>query len=455
MYKAEQISTGQLVAVKVLRPNKAFKAEDADIERARFTREMRLIAKLKHPNIVRLIDTGLIGQGQSYMVLEYIEGEDLHELIQREGPLAVRDAKHLMTQVMDALSSAHSHGIVHRDLKPQNLMITRQGYRRNAMVLDFGIAAVMTSSRDSAYKTLTRGSQIHGTPSYMAPEQLKERHLTPQIDIYAWGLVFLECLTGRRVVVGETPLDIAMQQVMPKAIALPDHLDDGIRHILSKALAKSLKDRYASAIEVLADLEAYDAMLVSGNFSSKTPASFPSLAASERANTNPSAPSTDELSNTKVFQGDIDRALASMQGGARRPASRSREPSPMGIHSSLPSVSFDIDPTPNPTLDGQSLSLDADEPALGAATRPPGGRDPSLDTGDVIADGPAALGLSRPGTLSSAAIPAREGEGAAPRPTPAAPGGAEADEAYNRRVLAAIGGLLLVVVLLLVWMLLR
>ncbi|MEL6177381.1 MAG: serine/threonine-protein kinase [Myxococcota bacterium] len=364
----------------------------------------------------------------------------------------------------------HSLGIVHRDLKPQNLMITRQGYRRNAMVLDFGIAAVMANSRDPAYKTLTHGSQIHGTPSYMAPEQLRDRRLTPQIDIYAWGLVFVECLTGRRVVVGETPLDIAMQQVAPSPIPLPDGLDDGIRHILTRALAKSLEARYASAIDVLADLEAYDTLYASGNFSSLgSSPSLPSMS-NDLANTNPSAPNTGELSETKVFQGDINRALASIRstgsGELDLPSDEGLRPSPMGIHSSLPSISFDVDPTPNPTLDSHALgALGGGGPMeLGLAVD-----EPTLGAEDPLHDGPAALGLSRPGTLASSSSqiavsrpdtdsnPTASGAHHPTSPSEDGPSVTKPsqDELYNQRILMAIAILLVLVVLLLIWIIIR
>lgn len=256
VYKARQISTGQPVAIKVLLEEKLQFSANASIEHARFQREMELIARLKHPNIVRLIDTGSLGERGLYMVLEFIEGINLADHLKEGGALSPRVARHLMSQVLDALSCAHALGIVHRDLKPHNIMVTTTGSRQNAMVLDFGIAGILESARKGDYQSLTAQSQIQGTPAYMAPEYIRDKLTTPQGDIYAWGLVFTECLTGDRVVKGANPLDVAMTQGSPKPIELPASIaDPHLRHVLQKALAKPLTERYADAASALVDLE--------------------------------------------------------------------------------------------------------------------------------------------------------------------------------------------------------
>ncbi len=255
VYKARQVSTGQVVAVKVLHADLVDGADSSNEYVARFEREMKVIGQLKHPNLVRLLDQGR-HDGELYMVLEFIDGESLAEVLRQEGPLGLHETLHLMSQVLDALYAAHTRGIVHRDLKPQNIMLTATGYRRNAMVLDFGIAGVLEAQRGMDYKSLTKASEIRGTPSYMAPEQVQVKTLTPQSDLYAWGLVFLECLTGRPIVTGSNPFEVAIAQVTDEKVPIPEGLlSDDLLGIIGRACAKPLDQRYVSAGAVFADLD--------------------------------------------------------------------------------------------------------------------------------------------------------------------------------------------------------
>ncbi|MDJ0849827.1 MAG: TOMM system kinase/cyclase fusion protein [Myxococcota bacterium] len=192
--RARQASTGQPVAIKLL----ASGERCADTRRAdRFRRETGICAALSHTNIVRLIDAGETEEGQLFAVFEYVPGETLAEVLARDGKLEVREAVRLMTQVLDALAAAHVQGIVHRDLKPSNLMLSGTGARRNALVLDFGLGGLHEGRRGRHWQTLTQTREFLGTPLYAAPEQLAGEAATPRSDLYAWGLVFLECLTGR------------------------------------------------------------------------------------------------------------------------------------------------------------------------------------------------------------------------------------------------------------------
>jgi len=251
VYKARQISTGQIVAVKLLHADLMEDEVYAVEYAARFEREMQVIGQLKHPNIVRLIDKGRVDSGALFMVLEYIEGRSLYDVLTKDGKLSVAETIHLTTQVLDALQAAHELGIVHRDLKPHNIMLTSTGYRRNAMVLDFGIAGVVEGARGVDYRTLTKASEIRGTPSYMAPEQLRAKTLTPQSDLYAWGLVFLECLTGKPIVQGESPFDVALTQVGDDPVPIPAGLfGDDLHEVLRRTTAKPLEERYKNASEI-------------------------------------------------------------------------------------------------------------------------------------------------------------------------------------------------------------
>ena len=251
VYQAKQLSTGQTVALKVLLSERVAKSRHPEIEIARFEREMLLIAKLEHTNIVRLIDSGRLPDGRLYTTLEFVPGSDLATVLEREGRLEPSEAKRIMLQVLDALSCAHSRGIVHRDLKPANIMLAHTGARRNAMVLDFGIAGVVEGARGVDYRTLTKASEIRGTPSYMAPEQLRAKTLTPQSDLYAWGLVFLECLTGKPIVQGESPFDVALTQVGDDPVPIPAGLfGDDLHEVLRRTTAKPLEERYKNASEI-------------------------------------------------------------------------------------------------------------------------------------------------------------------------------------------------------------
>jgi TOMM system kinase/cyclase fusion protein len=196
VYRAKQLSTGQSVAIKLLSEREASESSTGN-EAERFRRETQICAALSHAFIVRLLDSGETQEGQLYAVFEHVSGETLGQTIQSEGQLDVRESLRLMTQVLDALSCAHAKGIVHRDLKPANLMLSGTGARRNALVLDFGLGGVVENRRREEWETLTQNREFLGTPMYAAPEQLSGEVPTERSDLYAWGLIFLECLTGQ------------------------------------------------------------------------------------------------------------------------------------------------------------------------------------------------------------------------------------------------------------------
>jgi len=196
VYQARQLSTGQSVAIKLLAPREGSEESTGrDVER--FHRETRIGVDLAHPNIVGLIDSGETREGQLYAVFAHVPGETLEQALAREGALGVRESVRLMTQVLEALEYAHAKGIAHRDLKPSNLMLSGKPPRRNAVVLDFGLGGLAEGRRRKEWQTLTQTREFLGTPLYASPEQLAGEPATERADLYAWGLVFLECLTGR------------------------------------------------------------------------------------------------------------------------------------------------------------------------------------------------------------------------------------------------------------------
>ncbi|HVG57033.1 MAG TPA: TOMM system kinase/cyclase fusion protein [Hyalangium sp.] len=252
VYRARQLATGQEVAVKVLHQLHTY--DEALV--ARFRREMRLCARLYHPHIVRLIDSGQTDENQLYTVFEYVPGRTLGDVLATEGALPPWEAAHLMLQVLDALGCAHNLGIVHRDLKPQNIMLTSTGVRRNAMVLDFGLGTLSNEDRREEQSRITRTRDTLGTPAYAAPEQLRGEPVTERTDLYAWGLIFLECLTGKRVVEGTRLQELIIKQLGPEPIPLPEWLaGHRLGRLLRRVLEKNPKAREVSAQGLLLELE--------------------------------------------------------------------------------------------------------------------------------------------------------------------------------------------------------
>jgi TOMM system kinase/cyclase fusion protein len=252
VYLATQVATGQQVAIKLLqlKQNKSIETQIA-----RFQREMLLCAGLHHPNIVRLIDSGQLGTDVLCTVFEYVPGETLASVL-RKGGLDPREATHLMMQVLDALGCAHAAGIVHRDLKPQNIMITSTGVRRNAMVLDFGIGAIVEAARLEEFSRLTKTNELLGTPAYAAPEQLRGQTPSIRSDLYSWALVFLECLTGEQAIKADSLHEMLARQSGPEPVPIPAWLRaHHIGRVLSRALVKQVDRRTVDATELMRDLE--------------------------------------------------------------------------------------------------------------------------------------------------------------------------------------------------------
>lgn len=256
VYEAVQLSTGQQVAVKILDPTRLDADGSAGRAKAlaRFTREMEVVGRLKHPHIVGLIDAGT--DRVPYVVFERVHGSTLADLIATQGALAPAIARRLMAQVLEALAYAHAAGVVHRDLKPGNIMVLGTGTHRSVKVLDFGIAGVFGDT-DRDHPKLTATGAILGTVAYMAPERFAGERLLPQSDLYAWGLDLLECLTGKPFHDGRTVGELVRLHCDPAPLPLPFGLDPGLERIIARATAKSLSDRYASAAEALHDLDAW------------------------------------------------------------------------------------------------------------------------------------------------------------------------------------------------------
>ena len=258
IYRARQIATDQEVAVKVLQLRQESGAPPVSRQIERFRLEMQLCAKLYHPNIVRLLDFGQLGDNELFTVFEYVPGINLAEVLARERTLEYQEAIYLMSQVLDALHCAHNQNVVHRDLKPANIMITSTGARRNAMIVDFGIGKLIhDEALQSDLSRLTATYELIGTPAYAAPEQLRGEVPTTRSDLYAWGLVMLECLSGELVLKGKTPYETIQNQLSDTLVPIPQLL---INHplgvILQRATTKNVAQRKVSASSLLQELQA-------------------------------------------------------------------------------------------------------------------------------------------------------------------------------------------------------
>ncbi|HEX7839734.1 MAG TPA: TOMM system kinase/cyclase fusion protein, partial [Kofleriaceae bacterium] len=255
VHKARQLSTGQLIALKILRfPDHGGAAQTA-MRVARFLRETRLCAQLRHPNIVQLIDSGQTADGTLYIAFAFAPGNNLAAVLDLEGALAPREARHLMLQVLDGLACAHAASVVHRDLKPSNIMVIPTGARRNALVLDFGIGVMLDDDRATR---LTGSHEGLGTPGYGAPEQWRGDEPSPRADLFSWGLVFLECLTGKPAYAG-TAADIFYQLLGSDPVPIPAALaHHPVGEVLARAIAKDPAARDVTARALLDALEACD-----------------------------------------------------------------------------------------------------------------------------------------------------------------------------------------------------
>lgn len=259
VYEAEQIATGQLVALKVLNQISELPAMEQQNRNGRFLREVAVCARLNHPHIVRLLDGGELSNGALFAAFALIPGYDLHTFLAKKGAIALDECVRLMAQILDGLALAHDLGIVHRDLKPANIMVSTNGVRPHATILDFGIGALLDQTYAEGASRLTAQGTIIGTPCYSAPEQLCGAAPTPRSDLYAWGLLFLECITGKRVISGATPAEMCAQQCSSEPIPIPSQLaNHPLGLLLTKVTQKDVTKRTLSARQVLTELYRID-----------------------------------------------------------------------------------------------------------------------------------------------------------------------------------------------------
>ncbi|NLG83323.1 MAG: Stk1 family PASTA domain-containing Ser/Thr kinase, partial [Firmicutes bacterium] len=245
VYKAECSVLARPVAVKILRPQFAADAEFVE----RFRREAQAAARLSHPNIVTVYDVGQ-DKGLNYIVMEYVPGENLKEIIKREAPFTVARALNIARQICEALHHAHQHNIIHRDIKPHNIIITPEGLVK---VTDFGIARAVSAS------TLTQDGAVLGSVQYFSPEQAKGAPVGVASDLYSLGCVLYEMLTGSVPFKGESPIAIALKHIQEDPAPLREFrpgIPATVENLVARALAKDPALRFPSALAMLRAIKA-------------------------------------------------------------------------------------------------------------------------------------------------------------------------------------------------------
>lgn len=244
VYRAQDILLNRNVAIKVLRQQ--FVNDEEFIRR--FRREAQSAASLSHPNIVSVYDVGQEGDVH-YIVMEYIEGRNLNEIIKERAPLQVDEAVRIASQIADALDHAHMNHIIHRDIKPHNILIGRNGWVK---VTDFGIARAVTST------TITQTGSVVGSVHYFSPEHAKGVTTGEKSDLYSLGIVLYQMLTGRLPFLGESPISVALkhlQEHFDEPRSVNPMIPQSVENIILKSMRKNPGERYESAKEMLRDLE--------------------------------------------------------------------------------------------------------------------------------------------------------------------------------------------------------
>ncbi len=384
------------VAVKILREQYARDPRFA----AHFANEAQAAAAVSHPNVVEVYDSGREGE-TLFIVMEWVDGSNLKQMIREQAPLPVPEAIRLLLELLQGLAVIHQAGIVHRDVKPQNVLMTRHG---SAKLTDFGIA------RGAVASGLTETGVVVGTAAYMAPEQASGKPVGPGVDLYAAGVILFELVTGRLPFPGENPVQVMYQQVH-EAVPRPGELNRGVgvelEAVILRALAKEPGERYPTAeamAEALAGVGSGEATRVVPAVAASdverrvpdnrayqdVPPAWPGQAAARSRGSLPRAAawvvgilvafSLAGLILFDPFPSGRDYPNVSETAQSNSPAVLSTTPSPSPSPSSAPSPTPEPSPTPSPTASPE------DKPPAASPVPP----SPSVEPSDAFPD-PSAI----------------------------------------------------------------
>jgi serine/threonine-protein kinase len=408
VYVGEHLRIGRRDAIKVLRPGLAGDAEAI----ARFTRGTRNVSAIRHPNVCTIYDFSDTPEGVRYLAMEFVEGDTLKEILDREGRLEVGRAVELTRQVAEALQAAHDAGVVHRDLKPGNIMICRRpDGREQVKVVDFDIAK---GPAEAEGEEVTRLGFVVGTPEYMSPEQLMGDRLDGRSDLYSLGVVLFRMLAGSLPFRAPSTQEMMVQRLTGEPLRLQDAAPDllvplALEEALRRALAKRAQDRQESA----------------GEFGREV------VAALTAAPVPPPRPAEPELAPTRVGPA-MAHAAAPASSPTAPAAARKRSPVLIGgvavvLIGAAAAVGLLL--TGRQQSDGEGARPDTSSSAQtqspGGAVLPVGAAGDSLQTA-AAQDTQAPTGPENPAGGSSATQPGPGTDRPATQPSPNRPGGARA-----------------------------
>lgn len=255
VYKARHTQVDLTVAVKVLKSSEHRQGFDKE----RLLREARTINSLYHPNIINVFSCGFLETGETYLVLDYIDGQELSQIIEQEKGIEEKRALSIFKQIANALDYAHNSGVLHRDLKPHNVMLM-QAEEKNELVklLDFGIAKLLNPIGQDMQQ-LTQAGVIFGSPLYMSPEQCQGKEVDTRSDIYSFGCLMYETLSGKVPLAGANAMATAVKHILEMPLPLeqscPERsISPAMSEIVFRCLQKSPQDRYQDIKRLQADL---------------------------------------------------------------------------------------------------------------------------------------------------------------------------------------------------------
>ena len=253
VYKAKHLALNRLVAIKMMH---AHKLQGPSVRR--FQQEAQAVSHLNHPNIVMVHDFGVDNDGLPYMVLDYIDGKSLADLIKKSGPVPLQKSLGIFLQICEGMEHAHANGVLHRDLKPQNIMLTEHSEKVSSVkIVDFGIAKIMDMENTAV--GLTQTGEVFGSPPYMSPEQVHGTKTDQRSDIYSLGCLMFETLTGAPPFVAESAISTLMKHTVEAAPTLREgslgkKFPVAVEAMVAKCLEKDPLKRYQSAAELKLDL---------------------------------------------------------------------------------------------------------------------------------------------------------------------------------------------------------